>query len=216
MAAGAGAAQQGLLRRAFDVALGAAAEGAGAPPRLLSAAVLFLGCAADGARRASPPGRGPPSACPAVACKRCGRVWVLRCQWRARVVQGPCERLRAVLMACGSLERPADPRSSSSFIEGCALAARAQPSAATRGRARARRWRARCRPCGRVWRAARRSVVNTARGREEGARAGPARELLGGAAGAPPAGPAMPSRALASCSRPRRCESRRAPPRRVG
>jgi hypothetical protein len=126
------------------------------------------------------------------------------------------ETASAVLMACGSLERPADPRSSSSFIEGCALAARAQPSAATRGRARARRWRARCRPCGRVWRAARRSVVNTARGREEGARAGPARELLGGAAGAPPAGPAMPSRALASCSRPRRCESRRAPPRRVG
>jgi len=95
MAAGAGAAQQGLLRRAFDAALGAAAEGAGAPPRLLSAAVLFLGCAADGARRASPPARRPPSACPALACKRCGRVRALRCQSRARVVQGPCERLRA-------------------------------------------------------------------------------------------------------------------------
>ena len=44
----AGAGERQALRRAVECALVCAADAAAAPPRLLAAAVLFLGCAADG------------------------------------------------------------------------------------------------------------------------------------------------------------------------
>ncbi|KAK9841030.1 hypothetical protein WJX81_006565 [Elliptochloris bilobata] len=42
-----GAAERQALRRAVECALACAAQGAAAPPRLLAAAILFLGCAAE-------------------------------------------------------------------------------------------------------------------------------------------------------------------------
>ena len=45
-----GALDRQALHRAIESALGCTGEGAAAPPRLLAAAILFLGCAADGAQ----------------------------------------------------------------------------------------------------------------------------------------------------------------------